>query len=344
MTRLRVGLAGAGWVMEARHIPALRRCADVEIVALYDRQATRAELLARRTGLTGARVYSDLDEFVGAGLDVVSVATSPWSHHDIAIAALAHGAHVFTEKPMAMNVPEARAMLAAAASAGRVLCVCHNFRFSRSARRADEILAGDTVRYVGGLQLSSHRRRLPVWYRELPGGLLFDEMPHLLYMTNHLLGGGLRLGHGHGTVGPDGHPAITELQLVGQRGEGQITMVFDSPVSEWHLMVVADERIVVLDLFRDILLELRSDHSHRALDIARSSGSLVADHLAGFLSTGVRLARRRQFWGHDEILRLFIEAARGRAPVPVSAEEALSVVITASEIVGALQLRPANQG
>jgi scyllo-inositol 2-dehydrogenase (NADP+) len=338
MRRLRAGLVGAGWVAAHRHAPALARHSEVDVVAVLDSHPERAHALVRRAQLEGARVYADLDSFLRAGLDLVSVATSPWSHCEVTVAALTHGAHVFTEKPMAMSLPEAQAMVDTASATGRLLCVSHNFRFSRSGLRADELLAGDTIERVLGLQLSSPRRRLPTWYRGLPGGLLFDEIPHLVYMLDHLLGGNLTVAHARGRVGADGHPTTADVLLDGARGPGQITMTFDSPVSEWHLVVVAQQKVLVLDLFRDILLHLRPDGRHRAVDIARSSGALVGGHVTGFAATGTRLARGRQSWGHEELIGRFVDAVQGRGPVPVTASEALSVVRTVADVVDALNL------
>ena len=338
MRRLRVGLVGAGWVMGERHAPALARHPEVEVVAVFDTHPERAHALVKRAHLEGARVYTDLDDALRAGLDLVSVATSPWSHRDITVAALTHGAHVFTEKPMAMSPSQAQEMVDTAAATGRLLCVSHNFRFSRSGLRADELLAGDTIEYVNGLQLSSPRRRLPTWYRGLPGGLLFDEIPHLVYMLNHLLGGNLTLSHARGRVDDDGHPTSAELLLDGQHGPGQITMVFDAPVSEWHLMVVARKKVLVLDLFRDILIQLKPDDAHGALDIARTSLALVGGHVTGFAATGTRLVRGRQSWGHEELIGRFIDAIQGRGPVPVTSLEALTVVRTVADVIDSLGL------
>ncbi len=334
---VRVGLAGAGWVMGARHLPSFQGHPDVEIAAVYDRRAERAAHLA---STAGERVpsYDNLDKFLAEGLDLVSVATSPWSHRDVAVAALEAGAHVFTEKPMAMDSVEAQSMVAAATEAERLLCVSHNFLFSRSLREADRRLAGTPVDYAAGLQLSSEARRLPEWYRELPGGLMFDEMPHMLYSLNHYLGGSLEAEHVRASFDADGHPRTVELLLRGRTGQGQITMVFCAPVSEWHLMLSTRERLVSLDLFRDIAINLSPDGAHKAKDIARTSASLLSGHVGGFLKAGSRLVRKRQFWGHEVVIPQFVEATLGRAPVPVPVEDALSVVRVTDQVLAELGL------
>jgi hypothetical protein len=115
-------------------------------------------------------------------------------------------------------------------------------------------------------------------------------------------------------------------------------MVFDAPVSEWHVMASASTGVVGLDLFRDISVGLAPDGAHGALDIARSSASVVAGHVVGFAKAGARLVTRRQLWGHDVLIGRFIDAVvhDGAAPVPV--EDALAVVDFTDTVLAALGL------
>lgn len=340
MNRLRVGIAGAGWVATARHLPSYLRVPGVDVVAVYDRSEERAGRLAARAA-GGVLATSDLDRFLAEGLDVVSIATSPWSHCEIAVRAAAAGAHVFTEKPMAMDGAEARRMAGAAADAGRLLSVSHNFLYSRAMKETRRKLAGAPVDYAAGLQLSAETRRLPVWYRQLPGGLLFDEAPHLVYTLNHLLGGSLRLDHARGDIDPEGQPKAVELLVRGRTGRGQIAMVFGAPVSEWHVMASSAKGVIGLDLFRDIAFRVAPDGAHGALDIAKSSAAAVGGHVAGFAKAGARVVRRKQFWGHDELISAFVRAVRLGGPAPVDVDESLAVVDFTDEVLAALDLRAA---
>ena len=187
---LRVGIAGAGWVASDRHVPVLLSTEAVRIVAVYDRDRERASRLGERIpkkGEAAVPCFDDIGSFLAEGLDIVHVTSSPQSHHDISIAALGSGAHVFTEKPMAMSPCEAEAMALEARHRGRLLCVSHNFLSSSSMQAARRRIGSQRVDYVSGLQLSSYRRRLPKWYGDLPGGLMFDEIPHMVYSIGALL-------------------------------------------------------------------------------------------------------------------------------------------------------------
>lgn len=338
MNRVRVGIAGAGWVATARHMPSFLSHPAVDVVAVYDRSEDRAAALGAK--VPGGRVLStsSLDRFLAEGLDVVSIATSPWSHAEISIQASAAGAHVFTEKPMAMDGPDARRMTQAAADAGKLLSVSHNFLYSRAMQETRRKLRGAPVEYAAGLQLSAETRRLPSWYRNLPGGLMFDEAPHLAYTLNDLLGGNLRLDHARGDIDDEGQPRSVELLVAGNTGRGSITMVFNAPVSEWHVMASSANGIVGMDLFRDISVRVAPDGAHGALDIARSSAMALGGHALGFAKAGSRLVTKKQFWGHDVLLGQFVDAVITGGPAPVTAEESLAVVDFTDSVLSSLNL------
>jgi predicted dehydrogenase len=61
-------------------------------------------------------------------IDILDINTPNDTHAEIAIAAARAGKHVLCEKPLAMNVAECKAMLAAVKKAGVVHMICHNYR------------------------------------------------------------------------------------------------------------------------------------------------------------------------------------------------------------------------
>lgn len=111
--RIGIGLVGAGGIARARHVPGFRALPGVEIVGVANRTPdstarAAAELAIPRTYAGWEALVADPD------VDAIAVATWPYLHAPIAIAALGAGKHVLVEGRMAMNATEARAMLAAA--------------------------------------------------------------------------------------------------------------------------------------------------------------------------------------------------------------------------------------
>ncbi len=335
---IRVGVIGAGWVARSCYLPRLAAERGAALVAVFDRNPERAAEAA-----TAFRVPLGTDNreaFFDQRLDAVAVCTPPFTHAELTVEALEHGCHVLTEKPMAMSAQEATAMQAAAQQKGRLLCVSHNFLFSRAVQRAEagRQKAG-AVQYVLGLQLSSDRRRLPDWYEQLPGGLLFDELPHLLYLLQHYLGR-LRLeGVRVSRRSAAGHPTLTEIHVMGEQGPGQATVISGAPVSEWHVTVIMQDGVVDLDLFRDVAIRLKPDGAHRAADVLKTSARAILEHERGFVASGIRMTTGRLYWGHDVLIRRFLGAVAGREPVPVHPADSLAIVALTDNILAAL--RPA---
>jgi predicted dehydrogenase len=110
---IRVGFVGAGANTRKHHIPKLRAQPGVELVAVANRTKESGERVARELGI--ARVHGDWRELVRApDVDAVCIGTWPYVHCEITLAALEAGKHVLCEARMAMDVAEARRMLAAA--------------------------------------------------------------------------------------------------------------------------------------------------------------------------------------------------------------------------------------
>jgi predicted dehydrogenase len=111
-TTLRIGIVGAGGIVKARHLPALRRRDDVEIRAVSNASRASAEKVAAGYGIPV--IHEHWPELVSRDdLDIIWIGTPPALHAPVTIAALESGKHVFCQARMASTVEEARQMLAA---------------------------------------------------------------------------------------------------------------------------------------------------------------------------------------------------------------------------------------
>jgi len=128
MEKLRLGIVGLGWVSQVFHLPILSKMEDAEIVAVCDRDKSRAKMIAERFGFT--RYYSDYQQMLAKeDLAAIDVCTTTDAHLPITLAALAAGKDVFVEKPIARRYDEAVQMAEAAKQAKRKLMVGMNNRF-----------------------------------------------------------------------------------------------------------------------------------------------------------------------------------------------------------------------
>jgi predicted dehydrogenase len=120
-------VVGTGFGLRV-HVPALR-AGGFDVVALVGQDAERTRRRAVRAGVAAG--YESLSAaLVGTEADVVTIATPPDTHFDLAMQAIHAGKHVVCEKPMALSAHQAQAMTAAAAEAGVVGLVGNEFRWA----------------------------------------------------------------------------------------------------------------------------------------------------------------------------------------------------------------------
>jgi predicted dehydrogenase len=105
---LGVGLIGGnaerGWA-RAAHVPAIQALAGLDLVAVATRRQESADAAAAAFGAREA--YGDALDVIGSeDVDIVAVASTVSSHHELIIAAMNAGKHVITEWPVAMTVDE----------------------------------------------------------------------------------------------------------------------------------------------------------------------------------------------------------------------------------------------
>src|SRR5205823_8034870 len=131
--------------------------ADVEFVATCDAGVARAEAFAARYGV---RPYSDVGAMIrDAGVEAIIVGTPHPVHAEPAVRAAEAGVHVLVEKPLAANLADCDAMIAAARQSGVTLGVISQRRFYEPVRRVkDAIAAGKIGRpMLGVFQMYSWR-------------------------------------------------------------------------------------------------------------------------------------------------------------------------------------------
>lgn len=140
----RVVLAGCGQ-MARTWVEYAKARDDIEIVGLVDIVRENAERLKSRYQVTG-EVYPDLAEAIrSAEPDVVFDVASPESRRTLVETALTAGCHVFTEKPMAVSLEDAKALVSLARQTGRVYAVMQNRRYHPQIRALTDLVQGGRI-------------------------------------------------------------------------------------------------------------------------------------------------------------------------------------------------------
>jgi predicted dehydrogenase len=202
VSKLRVGVVGAGFG-GAVHAPAFALHPRFEVVAIAS--PSSAERVARERKIPHA--FRSIGEMLaGVELDVVSVASPPFDHHDSVLAALAAGKHVLCEKPLALDVAQAEAMLAASERAGTTAALVFEFRYVPAVIALKELIDNGHLGALRELEVARLSRELLErntdrargwWFsRARGGGVANGTMPHFFDLANHLTGRAPRATHG----------------------------------------------------------------------------------------------------------------------------------------------------
>jgi len=174
---------------------------NLNIVALCDLiPANIADKIAKCGLTTDIKQYTDYKQMLGQeDLDLVAIATESGKHAAIALDCIEKGIHVIVEKPIALSLEDADAIIAAAKRKGVQVSACHQNRFNKSIQKIREAVeAGRFGRLFHG---TAHIRwnRGPSYYKqaawrgtwEQDGGALMNQCIHNIDLLRWMMGDGI---------------------------------------------------------------------------------------------------------------------------------------------------------
>ena len=177
---VRWALIGASDIAATRVIPALRQVGHQAVVVLSS-NPDRASSYAVRHGI--GRGTDSLADALADEVDAVYVSTTNDLHAEQVAAAVAAGKHVLCEKPLALTLADAAAMVAAAEQAAAVLATNHHLRQSPVLRAIRELVSNGALGDLLAVRVG-HAGLLPERLRgwrlqDVPGaGVVLDLVVH----------------------------------------------------------------------------------------------------------------------------------------------------------------------
>ena len=189
MKKLRVGLLGCGGIAR-RHAAAIGTLSEqAQLVACCGRDASKVTAFASEFG---AKPHVDLQRMLdSAALDLLIVALPPYAHAGQVEAAARAGVHLLVEKPIALDMQRASAMVEAARSAGVVAACGFMYRFGDAVLRWDAAAAAGETGRAGFFVGQFHCNALHAdWWRSLEksGGQMVEQLIHIVDLARHSLG------------------------------------------------------------------------------------------------------------------------------------------------------------
>lgn len=198
---LTFALIGCGSI-STQHLEAIAAVDGARLGAVASASAERARAVGERWGVPWT---TDIDELLGsADIDAVSILTPSGLHPSHALAALARGKHVLVEKPIALSVADADAVIAAAAQRGLKLATVSQRRFEPVTRALRAALDADALGTISLILAEGIYLRPQSYYDSAPwrgtvaldGGVLMNQAIHLVDLVRWL-GGPVRSVAGH---------------------------------------------------------------------------------------------------------------------------------------------------
>lgn len=184
---VRIGWIGAGAFARAKLLPAVRKLDGIEMAGI-----------ANATGISGLRparefgfryCAADARELIDdRQIDAVFITTRHHLHAPMVRLALAHGKHVFVEKPLCLTEEELADIADAYAKSRSILCVGFNRRFSPFARRCRKFFEGRREPLIMLYRVNAGRIAADHWLLdpEQGGGLIAGEICHFIDLAAFL--------------------------------------------------------------------------------------------------------------------------------------------------------------
>ncbi len=304
---IRVAVVGTG-EFGRNHVRVYRELAGVELVGVYDQNLQLSAAVAEEFQ---APILQSLEELRGRA-DAVSVAVPTVAHADVGCCLLEMGLDVLVEKPMAVDLAEADALLAAAKKNKRILQVGHVERFNPAVRAVEPIL---------NRPLFFEVHRLGVFTpRSLDVDVIYDLMIHDLDILLALVGEAVT------EVKAVGIPVLTDkVDIAHARLEfagGAVANVTASRVST--------ERVRKMRFFQQ--------HEYISLDYARRDA----------LRIGVKKPGPQPEFGFEKLnapaveplhaeLEAFVEAVRTRKEPPTNGAAGRAALALAERVMASIQ-------
>ncbi len=306
MEKMRVAVVGVG-NLGKHHARVYTELPDVELAGVVDVDARTAEKIARRLGVSAHARLSDIP----GKLDAVSVVVPTEAHRPVALEALERGANVLIEKPIALDMAEATAIIDRARQKGLVLQVGHIERFNPAILALKKILTRVVFIEV--------HRLAPYKLHGTEVGVVLDLMIHDIDIVLNIVDSPIR------EISAVGIPVLSASEDI-----ANARLSFENGcIANMTASRISFEKMRKIRIFQS--------NAYISLDYQNQEGMI-------YRTEGSRIVRERMPLEKDEPLKLeiksFLECVRASRKPVVPGEHGRHALRVASEITRLLQENP----
>jgi len=323
MDQLRLGIIGAGPIVEKKHLPALLEVPEIAVVAVCRRNVEHLHRLADRFRIPKCHTdYRDLLD--QADIDAVLVATGPEDRPAIVTDAAAARKHIFAEKPMAETSAQAREMSEAIRAAGVHFQIGFNKRFYYGYLQAQRLAQHGELGSLSGI---SGR----FWFQPGRRDAMLHNGIHFLDLMTFFMGPAREVfARGARPPAPDPGAPVPETLAVSLTFEsGAVGNLLLSSAASWDY---TNEHVDLIGSNQNVL----SVENGRQVRLFRKGQAQASQLYENTLSVHWWSGNEEQ--GFTLQLRAFAQSVlHGRGPSPAS-DDLRPLAATAADGVSALAL------
>ena len=224
MQRTKVAILGAGFITDIHMESYHRFVPEAEVVAVYARNAGKAKAFAEKHHIP--QWFDDMDAIIQhSGCEVVDICLPNYLHATATLKAAAAGKHIIIEKPLAITIEEADAMIAACKKAGVKLMYAEELCFAPKYERVRQMVKEGAIGDIYMLKQSEkHSGPHTDWFYDINlsgGGVLMDMGCHAMAWFRWMLNNAKvksvyasmsTVLHGNRTKGEDNSVVILEFE------------------------------------------------------------------------------------------------------------------------------------
>jgi len=343
---MRIGIVGCG-LNSGYHINFAKDYPGLQIVGVVDKDVQKANQCAAEYGIK--KTYPSIKEFVDEQRpDAIHIVTPPQTHYSLAKEALELKCHVLVEKPIALNVQEARELFDLAEAYGVKLCTMHNHFFDPCMAEAHTLIqegkTGEIINiesYYGLNTRIDAFRKYPApnvlpWIYSLPGGIFHDFMPHPLYVMLPYLGKLQDIQVMEKSFGELPQNISDELRILikGHLAFGVLTFSFAAKPHLQFVRIYGTKMAIKVNF--DTMTTTCHPVSHlpkaaqKATHNLSESWQLFSNTVSNVWNFG--RGKLRPYQGMKVLIHRFYDAINGKGEIPVSKDDVLMVVETMDKI------------
>lgn len=337
---LKIGIIGCGGMARV-HLGYILENVPKENVAVCDLDEIRSEAFTEEFQI--GRYFNDIDKMLTQFKpDICHIVTPPHTHVQVATQCMNGGSHVFIEKPMCTTSADADKIISVSNKTQRLVCVGHQRLFEKPIIEAKRLLESGKLGSVVHVSAVDSNNSLELsksgfgvsWAKNLPGGMFFDYLPHLVYLLEYFIPG-LNLKNAYYTCNHGHEVSDLYANFISTNAAGSLHISLSTILLQNYIRIECTKGIIHIDSRNYVTLVTKKSKIPGAVErIAHNLGTSY-QLIMGTLKTVLLFSsgRLKSYEGTGKLIDQFYDAVLEKGSCPVPPEKGKDVVSLCEDII-----------